>query len=69
MIVNRVGDCGLALGIIAIFLVFKSLDYTVVFALINYTIDMNIIFLNLSFNYITLICILLFIGVAGNQLN
>jgi NADH:ubiquinone oxidoreductase subunit 5 (subunit L)/multisubunit Na+/H+ antiporter MnhA subunit len=69
MIVNRVGDCGLALGIIAIFLVFKSLDYTVVFALINYTIDMNIIFLNFSLNYITLICILLFIGVIGNQLN
>jgi NADH-ubiquinone oxidoreductase chain 5 len=34
MIVNRVGDVGLALGICAIFLVFKSVDYCTVFALV-----------------------------------
>jgi NADH-ubiquinone oxidoreductase chain 5 len=32
MLVNRVGDFGLALGIFAIFVKFKSIDYAVVFA-------------------------------------
>jgi len=33
MLVNRVGDLGLVLGLCAIFLTFKSLDYAVVFGL------------------------------------
>ena len=32
MLVNRVGDFGLVLGIFAIFLTFKSIDYATVFA-------------------------------------
>jgi NADH:ubiquinone oxidoreductase subunit 5 (subunit L)/multisubunit Na+/H+ antiporter MnhA subunit len=33
MIVNRVGDLGLAVGIAIIFVTFKTIDYTTVFAL------------------------------------
>ena len=36
MIVNRIGDFGLALGVFAIFLVFQSVEYSVVFALAPY---------------------------------
>jgi NADH:ubiquinone oxidoreductase subunit 5 (subunit L)/multisubunit Na+/H+ antiporter MnhA subunit len=33
MLVNRVGDVGLALGISIIFIEFKSIDYPIVFSL------------------------------------
>jgi NADH-ubiquinone oxidoreductase chain 5 len=33
LIVNRVGDLGLSIGIFAIFYVFGSVDYSTVFAL------------------------------------
>ena len=41
MLVNRVGDFGLALGIFAIFLNFKSIDYATVFASAPYVIGQN----------------------------
>ena len=33
MIVNRIGDFGLALGIFAIYITFNSVEYSTVFAL------------------------------------
>jgi NADH:ubiquinone oxidoreductase subunit 5 (subunit L)/multisubunit Na+/H+ antiporter MnhA subunit len=34
MVVNRVGDLGLVLGLATIFLIFKSFDYNIVFSLL-----------------------------------
>jgi len=42
MIVNRVGDVGLALGIFAVFYQFKAVDYATVFATV-YEIKQDII--------------------------
>lgn len=67
MIVNRIGDFGLALGIFMIFLVFQSLEYPVVFALVSNFYNDSIIFFNTTFNLIDLICFFLFIGAVGKS--
>jgi NADH-quinone oxidoreductase subunit L len=67
MIVNRIGDIGLALGIFTIFLVFNSLEYTTVFALAPSFYKSSIIFLNFEIDTLTIICILLFVGAVGKS--
>lgn len=67
MIVNRIGDFGLALGIFAIFLVCQGLEYTTVFAVIPAFCNSSLIFFNTAVNTIDLICIFLFIGAVGKS--
>nr|YP_010835031.1 NADH dehydrogenase subunit 5 [Cryptomonas gyropyrenoidosa]WFQ82706.1 NADH dehydrogenase subunit 5 [Cryptomonas gyropyrenoidosa] len=67
MVINRVGDFGLALGIFSIFLYFKTVDFCVVFSLIPYLVDTNFTFLNQDCNLINLITLLLFIGAMGKS--
>jgi NADH:ubiquinone oxidoreductase subunit 5 (subunit L)/multisubunit Na+/H+ antiporter MnhA subunit len=60
MLVNRVGDVGLALGICIIFLTFKSIDYSIVFALVP-CINNNVIsFFGYDFQLLSIIAFLLF---------
>jgi NADH:ubiquinone oxidoreductase subunit 5 (subunit L)/multisubunit Na+/H+ antiporter MnhA subunit len=44
MLVNRVGDLGLMLGICAAFLTFKTVDYATMFALTPSAIDKTMCF-------------------------
>ena len=67
MVMNRIGDFGLALGIMGIFFVFKTVDFAVVFALASYVSSNTLIFCNLNFNAVNVICILLFIGAVGKS--
>lgn len=67
MLVNRVGDFGLALGIFGIYYEFKAVDYSTVFASVPYAIDREINFLNMSVDSLTLIGILLFVGAVGKS--
>ena len=67
MIVNRVGDFGLALGIFSIFLVFKSVDYSTVFSLIPYFSQSKLLFLKFEVDLLTIIGLLLFIGAVGKS--
>ena len=67
MIVNRIGDFGLALGVFAIFLVFQGVEYSVVFALAPYFYNDLIIFFNYKFDALTLICLFLFVGAVGKS--
>jgi NADH-quinone oxidoreductase subunit L len=60
MLINRVGDLGLALGISAVFLTFKSVDYLVVFALAPKAINESFSFLSFDFDRLTIIAFLLF---------
>jgi NADH:ubiquinone oxidoreductase subunit 5 (subunit L)/multisubunit Na+/H+ antiporter MnhA subunit len=60
MIINRVGDVGLALGICVIFLVFKTVDYSTVFALITSASGKTLSFFSFDFNALTVISFLLF---------
>jgi NADH:ubiquinone oxidoreductase subunit 5 (subunit L)/multisubunit Na+/H+ antiporter MnhA subunit len=60
MLVNRVGDVGLALGISISFLTVKTVDYAVTFALVPCAIDKTLTFFCFDFNAITVISFLLF---------
>jgi NADH-ubiquinone oxidoreductase chain 5 len=67
MIVNRIGDFGLALGIFGVFTIFKSVDYATVFAMAPTQVGQQITFLNVDFDAYTVICILLFVGSVGKS--
>ena len=66
-LVNRVGDFGFVLGIMAIFMVFGSLDFDTVFAAVPGQVGNTFHFLSWEFDVITTICILLFIGAMGKS--
>ena len=67
LIMNKIGDFGVLSGIIIIFLVFNSVDYSIVFSLVPYFFNKNIYFLFWECNIITLIGFLLFIGAVGKS--
>ncbi len=67
-LVNRVGDFGFLLGIAGIVMITGSLDYVTVFSQAEFIADQNIeVFEGVSWNMMTLICILLFIGAMGKS--
>ncbi len=66
-VTNRVGDVGLALGTMAIFLVFGSVEFDVVFVAIAENSDRRLDFLGINFNAIEFIAIMLFIGAMGKS--
>ena len=67
MLVNRVGDFGLSLGIMAIFSVFKSVDFLSVFSCAPHFADTTFVFCNIECGLLNLICILLFVGAVGKS--
>jgi NADH:ubiquinone oxidoreductase subunit 5 (subunit L)/multisubunit Na+/H+ antiporter MnhA subunit len=67
VILNRVGDCALLLAITLILFIFKTVDFLAVFALVSYFSNESFLFFSYSINYITLICIFLFIGAIGKS--
>jgi NADH-ubiquinone oxidoreductase chain 5 len=67
MVVNRIGDFGLALGIFTIFVCFKAVDYATVFSMVPFFAKETFIFLNYEFNLINLIGFLLFVGAIGKS--
>ena len=67
MIVNRIGDFGLSLGILTIFLKYKAVDYATVFSLTPLYANDSFFFLNFELNLLTVIGILLFIGAVGKS--
>ena len=66
-IVNRVGDFGFILGIIAIYSVFGSLYFDEIFSDVEGLHKLSIVMLGLKINVIELIAILLFIGAMGKS--
>lgn len=67
IILNRIGDFGLVLGIGTIFYIFKAVDYYTVFSLVDYFLEQNIYFFGISVNVITLITLFLFLGAVGKS--
>jgi proton-translocating NADH-quinone oxidoreductase chain L len=67
MLVNRIGDFGLALGIFAIFFTFHSVEFSVVFSLVPYYSLDTIIFFGNEILILNLIGYLLFIGAVGKS--
>jgi len=66
-VTNRVGDVGLALGVMTVFLVFGSVNFDVVFNAIAENNDRRLPFLGMEFYAIELIAALLFIGAMGKS--
>ena len=66
-IVNRVGDFGFALGILAIFLMFDTVSFDAVFAGAPGMVDAELTFLGHSFDFLEVTCILFFVGAMGKS--
>jgi NADH-quinone oxidoreductase subunit L len=67
-LVNRVGDFGFLLGIATVMMYFGTLDYAQVFAAAPGMLDVQVeIFEGQSWNMLTVLCILLFIGAMGKS--
>jgi NADH-ubiquinone oxidoreductase chain 5 len=64
---NRIGDIGLGLGICLIYLEYKTLDFSIIFPLINLFKDDYIFFFNNYTNISTLIVIFIMIGAIGKS--
>lgn len=67
MLVNRVGDFFLLLGMFTIYIIFNSLDYDVVFSLIPLAVDYYVVIGTYQISIIDLICIFLFLGAMGKS--
>ncbi|QQG35318.1 MAG: NADH-quinone oxidoreductase subunit L [Micavibrio aeruginosavorus] len=66
-IVNRVGDFGLALGTMAIFVIFGTISYEGIFEKAPDLADMTFMFLGFEVHALTLVCLLLFMGAVGKS--
>ena len=66
-VVNRVGDFGFALGIVAIFLVFNSISFDTVFEAAPAMAGKTFNFLGGELDILTVITILLFLGAMGKS--
>jgi proton-translocating NADH-quinone oxidoreductase chain L len=67
IIVNRIGDYGLALGIFTLYFIFKSFDFNVIFALVPHLYTEKMYFFITYGDAISIISILLFIGCIGKS--
>nr|YP_009490412.1 NADH dehydrogenase subunit 5 [Gracilaria tenuistipitata]AWH62552.1 NADH dehydrogenase subunit 5 [Gracilaria tenuistipitata]AWH62577.1 NADH dehydrogenase subunit 5 [Gracilaria tenuistipitata var. liui] len=67
LVVNRIGDFGLSLGILTTFYIFQSVDYFTVFSLAPLFTNYFLNFAGFYFSGLTLIGIFLFIGAVGKS--
>jgi len=67
MIMNRIGDFCLVIGILILFVNFKSVDYATVAVLAPFFKSQTINFLNMEFDILSLVCIFLFLGAVGKS--
>ena len=67
MVLNRIGDFGLVIGILIIFVEYKAVDYATVFAITPVFVGNSFSFLNMDFDLISIICFFLFVGAVGKS--
>jgi NADH-ubiquinone oxidoreductase chain 5 len=67
MIMNRIGDFCLVIGILILFVNFKSVDYATVAVLAPFFKAQTINFLNVDFDILSLVCVFLFLGAVGKS--
>lgn len=67
MILNRVGDVGLLMGVLSIYSFCNSLDFDIIFSLIPYISNYYIYILNFKINLISFTGFCLFIGSIGKS--
>src|SRR5690348_5328854 len=67
MILNRIGDFGLAIGIFSAFYSFRAVDYDMIFSLVNEYNHKTFFFIYDEFPIIDTVCVFLFIGAMGKS--
>jgi len=67
MLLNRVGDFSLLIGIFLIFICFKAIDYTTVAALVPLLKHFSVQILNIKVNSLTIIGFFIFLGAVGKS--
>jgi NADH-ubiquinone oxidoreductase chain 5 len=67
MILNRIGDFSLLIGIMLLFTYFKTLNYTALAAVVPLVKKKYIVFFAMYFNLLSLIGVFLFIGAVGKS--
>jgi proton-translocating NADH-quinone oxidoreductase chain L len=67
MVLNRVGDFGLIIGILIIFSKFGAVDYSTVFSLVPFFLNEQLFFFNFEFNLMEVIGFFLFVGAVGKS--
>jgi len=67
MIINRIGDFALAIGIFIFFYLFKNINYVTMFMLAPEYINNHFIFFNTEVNILALGCLFIFIGCMGKS--
>lgn len=67
LVVNRVADFSLTIGLVTIFFVFKSLDFHVVFPLAPFFCNSTLNILSWEIPVLPFICTLLFVGAMGKS--
>jgi NADH-ubiquinone oxidoreductase chain 5 len=67
MLMNRIGDFGLALGLLLIFTNFQSFDYCVVFGLVLKYESFIVNFLGFEVGLLNVLAVLLFVGAVGKS--
>ena len=66
-VVNRVGDFGFSLGIMAVYFIFDSVQFDPVFAAAASKVGMHFTFLGTQADAISTCCLLLFVGAMGKS--
>jgi NADH-quinone oxidoreductase subunit L len=66
-VVNRVGDFGFALGIFAVYVLFDSVQFDVIFGNAEEVAGTTLLFLGHEFSALEITCFLLFIGAMGKS--
>jgi len=67
LVVNRIGDFGLSLGILTIFFMFNSVDYLTIFSCVPLLSSYSFIFMGVKVHGLTLASCLLFVGAVGKS--
>jgi len=67
MVLNRIGDFGLLIGIFFIFNYYKTIDYNTVAVMTPFFKNTVINFLNFKMNLLNVICLFIFIGAIGKS--
>ena len=67
MIINRIGDFCLVIGILLMYVNFKAVDYATIASLSPFFKTQTVNFLNMDFYLLPLICIFLFLGAMGKS--
>jgi NADH-quinone oxidoreductase subunit L len=67
MIVNRVGDVGLLLGIVALYTVFATLEFSSLFPLVPYFVQVTVILNTYILDILLFVTLCFLVGVAGKS--